>query len=79
MCAVISPKVRIGCDRARHKSYIVFRMSYIARKEAKIEEIWDSKPTQTPLVESWCVMRKERVNSNGCEKVSTPNEQSESQ
>ncbi len=38
MCAVISPKVRIGCDRVRHESYIVFRMSYIVRRETKRKE-----------------------------------------
>jgi len=38
MCAVISQKVRIGCNRVRHKSYIVFRMSYIVRKETKRKE-----------------------------------------
>ncbi len=38
MWAVISLKVRIGCNCVRHESYIVFRMSYIVRKETKTEE-----------------------------------------
>lgn len=38
ICAVISPKVRIGCNCVRHALYIVFRMSYIARKETKRKE-----------------------------------------
>lgn len=38
MCAVVSAAVRIGCNRVRHESYIVFRMSYIARKETRKKE-----------------------------------------
>ncbi len=30
--------VRIGCDRVRHESYIVYRISYIATKETKRKE-----------------------------------------
>ncbi len=53
MCAVISPKVRIGCDRVRHESYIVFRMSYIVRRKTKRKERGiRSRPERLPWREN---------------------------
>ena len=34
ICAVISPKVRIGCDRVRHE-FVARRWLLVARKEKK--------------------------------------------
>ncbi len=88
--ADISQKVRIGCNCVRHESYIVFRISYIARKETKrkergtrsrVERIrWmrsersERQRDRPASGDSCCAMNKERVGCNGCEAVSTLSE-----
>jgi len=51
MCVVISPKVRIGCDRVRHK--FVSRISYVVYREKRDKEkrTWDLKPSRAHPVD----------------------------
>jgi len=59
---------------------LVASRSYLANKEQTFSKNkGDLKPTRAPAVQSFCAMNKERVNSNGCETVSTLSEQSERQ